>query len=98
MEAFEQHPQWRTDCPVQSQDEGFSDADEYYVPSADAAASQFVWAEYERLDWERIYAGETTLHDMPKSVPDCIRELRMVFKESTAHTSSIPASSSPGFW
>jgi len=67
LEALEEHPQWRTICPVQNQDKGCSDAVEYYVPSADAAASQFVWAEYERLDWERIYAGERKLHDMPQA-------------------------------
>ena len=58
MEAFQQHPQWQLLCPANGQDDS-CDVDEQHTPSAEAAASQLVWAEYERLDWERIYAGET---------------------------------------
>ena len=65
MEAFQQHPQWRALCPLRSQDQGHDDADDQHVPSADAVASQVVWAEYERIDWERIYAGETVLLSEP---------------------------------
>ncbi len=57
MEAFQQHPQWQVLCPANGQDQS-CDIDEQHAPSAEAAASHFVWAEYERLDWERIYAGE----------------------------------------
>lgn len=61
MAAFQQHPQWRTVCPAQGQDQDFADADEQHLPSAEATASQLIWAEYERLDWERIYAGKNML-------------------------------------
>ena len=57
LEAFQKHPQWQVLCPAHGQDQS-CDIDEQHAPSAEAAASHFVWAEYERLDWERIYAGE----------------------------------------
>ncbi len=60
LEAFQQHPWWQVLCPAVDQDQS-SNVDEQHAPSAEAAASHFVWAEYERLDWERIYAGVTPL-------------------------------------
>ena len=45
------------------------------MPSAEAAACHLVWAEYERIDWERIYAGEdfvTNWHTSLGSCPDLL--------------------------
>ena len=68
MEAFQQHTQWRVVCAANGQ-ERCCNEDEHRSVSAEATASQFVWAEYERLDWERIYAGVTPL------VPDKAQQL-----------------------
>ena len=34
------------------------------IAPPEAAACHLVWAEYERIDWERIYAGESWQHDI----------------------------------
>ena len=58
LAAFKQHPCWHIVQPSQSQHNISSACDAEYEPSAEAAACQLVWAEYERIDWERIYAGK----------------------------------------
>lgn len=68
LEAFQQHRHWRVVCPANGQEQS-CDLDKEHLLSAEAQASQLVWGEYERIDWERVYAGVTPL------IPDQGRRL-----------------------
>ena len=74
MEAFLQHPQWQAVPSATSQNQSCNHVDEQYAPSADAVASQLVWAEYECIDWERIYAGGIALLSNRRQLSGCLTQ------------------------
>ena len=69
VQALELQPGWTIILRDGSQ-AGFSNglsAD--CIAPPEAAACHLVWAEYERIDWERIYAGESWQHDVRLCAP-----------------------------
>ena len=79
LQALELQPGW-TIILGDGNQAGFSNglsAD--CIAPPEAAACHLVWAEYERIDWERIYAGELWQHDIrPCAAPESLLLSHMI--------------------